>query len=533
VLTQRAVAIKGPASPGGNRSSRREGAEPAGDEGSADGKRGASAASTTKSRPDSGRDKRERPRGERAKDGGDDQHQAKDSPTTTSDRRSSRPTSVRISKGADAGSGGSRKERRHDEESNGGGEDDDSSFLTSSGGITPGRESRTTSSPIDDDEDDEDSTASYTTPRDHSSTTNGGSAKSRRMSLKVRENGVSSSEDHRKRGSGGSSGRRRVGSGNREREESEEEDNKDSKTEEEQDNDGQLDSDEEVEEVEEEGKLDVATVEYNARLRKFILACVENLMKTVTRWAVVVSTPFAIAYVHASTSTHTHTHTHTHTRITLIFLVDGHRGELRVVDITRYVNGTLVILDGLKLGHRSQRSASGRDLSASKVDKSVQNPIHVAVNILLKKLLKIKNRVNTLSSKRLPRFYQAFYAVQNVRAAFVLIVVSCVVSGRSLRPALLACVCSFMKRERPRGTTRRCTCRSRPRCRIRPSTRRSWRLSSATTPSPLRRLGPTRSNSLRAPTFRYRSRNRASLGRPGSNERVRCTVYRRSTCWSR
>src|SRR5690606_22282880 len=110
-------------SPGGNRSSRREEAELAGDEGSADGRRGA------KSRPDSGRDKRERPR-ERPKDG-DDQHQARDSPTTTkSDRRSSRPVSVRISKGADAGS--ARKERRHDEENGGGGEDDDSSFLTSS-----------------------------------------------------------------------------------------------------------------------------------------------------------------------------------------------------------------------------------------------------------------------------------------------------------------------------------------------------------------------------------------------------------------
>jgi hypothetical protein len=107
-----------------------------------------------------------------------------------------------------------------------------------------------------------------------------------------------------------------------------------------------------------------------------------------------------------------------------------------VVDITRYVNGTLVILDGLKLGHRSQRSASGRDLSASKVDKSVQNPIHVAVNVLLKKLLKIKNRVNTLSSKRLPYFYQAFNAVQNVRATFVLIVVSCASCALSLRPAL-------------------------------------------------------------------------------------------------
>ncbi len=102
-----------------------------------------------------------------------------------------------------------------------------------------------------------------------------------------------------------------------------------------------------------------------------------------------------------------------------------------MVDITRYVNGTLVILDGLKLGHRPQRSASGRDLSASKVDKSVQNPIHVAVNILLKKLLKIKNRVNTLSSKRLPRFYQAFYAVQNVRATFALLVVSCVCGSRA------------------------------------------------------------------------------------------------------
>jgi hypothetical protein len=126
--------------------------------------------------------------------------------------------------------------------------------------------------------------------------------------------------------------------------------------------------------------------------------------------------------------------------------------------------------------------------------------------------------------------------VQNVRATFVLIVVSCAScrvscrvvwtrSALSLRPALLACVCSFMKRERPRGTTRRCTCRSSPRCRIRPSTRRSWRPSLATTPSPLRRLGPTRSNSLRAPTFRYRSRSRActrnsaSTGHASNNER--------------
>jgi hypothetical protein len=92
-----------------------------------------------------------------------------------------------------------------------------------------------------------------------------------------------------------------------------------------------------------------------------------------------------------------------------------HRGELRVVDITRYANGTLAILDGIKMG-RTQRSTSGRDLGSSKVEKSAQSSVHVTVNILLQKLLKIKNRINNLSSKSLPLFYRAFYAVRSVRS---------------------------------------------------------------------------------------------------------------------
>lgn len=106
-----------------------------------------------------------------------------------------------------------------------------------------------------------------------------------------------------------------------------------------------------------------------------------------------------------------------------------------MVDITRYVDGTLAVrilplsepyhcldmiswnllqlLSGLKLV-KMQRTASGRDLAKSKVERT-QHTVHVSVNLLLKKLLKIKNQVPALRSKNLPRFYQVFFAIRNVR----------------------------------------------------------------------------------------------------------------------